>query len=568
MSKEKQNIPQKRKDITGFFMIVAVFMLLNFVFSYTFVRFDWTTERRYTLSESTVKLLKNLDDVVYLKVYLQGDLSPSFARLRNETKEILDQFRAYSNNQVEYEFINPTENPNKEETDKIEKQIYEKGIIYELDVQRKKQKMSESRIWPGAIASYKGRETVWQIFNRQQGIEKEQCINNSVNELEYGFMNTVRKLQSKKKPEVTFIEGHGELDTLKLYDFMNSLGEYYNVNRVNIDEKIGALKGSDAIVIVQPDSIFSERDKFIIDQYIMKGGKVLWLMDQVNVNRDTLNIKNYSIGLNNNLNLEDMLFKYGVRLNPVLVQDLQCAPIALTVGSNRGTPNIKLFQWLYSPLVIPDGDHAIVKNLDGVKMDFVGNLDTITSARGIKKTILLRSSRDSKVQPTPARIFHSMVQLEPKKEQFHNPYQSLAVLLEGEFESNYVNRASAHDSVLAQIGFKPHGVKTKMIVVADGDIASNDMQYSTGEILPMGYDKYAKRTYANKTFLLNCLNYLLDDEGLLQLRAREVKLRLLDSKKIANHQAKWQMINIGVPLGIVIILGLIQFYIRKKKYAK
>jgi ABC-2 type transport system permease protein len=563
---EKKQYNQKRKDITSYLLLVAIFILLNFVGTFVFTRLDWTSEKRFTLSEATLKVLKEIDDVIYLKVYLQGDLSPGFARLRNETREILDQFRAYSNNQIEYEFINPLENPNKEETDKIQRQLYEKGIAYEVDVQRKKSKTSQSNIWPGAIVSYRGTETIWQIYNRQEGISREEAINNSVKELEYSLMNTIKKLRQKRKPEVTFIEGHGELDTLRLYDFMRSLSDYYNVNRLEIRKKIGALKGSDAIVIAQPDSAFNEKDKFIIDQFIMKGGKVLWMIDPVYVNRDTLAIRRFSLGLSNDVNLDDMLFRYGVRLNPVLIQDMTCAQIGLTVG--KGAADIRLFSWLYSPIILPDADHPIVKNLDYIKFDFVGTLDTV-SARGIKKTILLHSSRYTKTQPTPARIALGMVQFQPKEEQFRNSYQSVACLLEGEFDSNYKNRASAHDTVLAKLGCKEHGVKTKMIVIADGDVAANGIQREPQGLmpLPLGYSKDMKITFANKAFLLNCMNYLLDDEGLLQLRAREVKLRMLDQKKVQDHETKWQIINIGVPLLLIIVAGLIQFYFRKRKYA-
>jgi len=562
---KKHTTSNKRKDLMSFVMVIAIVILVNFVFSFYFKRFDLTSEKRYTLAESTRKLLKNLDDVVYLKVYLQGEFNPDFTRLRNETKEMLDEFRAFSNNQVEYEFINPLENPNKDETDKIEKQLYEKGIIPEQVIDRKKdQKTTESLIWPGALVTHKGRETSWQIFKRQLGISREVSINNSVQELEYGLSNTIRKLQTQKKPEVTFIEGHGELDTLRQHDFMRSLSEYYKVSHVAINHNLEALKGSSAIIISQPDSVFDEKDKFIIDQYIMRGGKVLWMIDPVYINYDTLRLKGFTLGLNNELNLEDMLFKYGVRLNPNLIQDMQCSQLKINVGFKNGQPDFKLFPWIYNPLILPDMDHPIVKNLDLIKFEFASSLDTV-SARGIKKTVLLRSSRYTKVQPTPARIGLAMVKFTPKEDQFHNSYQPVACLLEGEFSSLYSNRlptAILRDSAIA---FRDKGVKTKMIVIADGDVVKNDFRPGIGP-LNLGLDRNTGQTFANKTFLLNCMNYLLDDEGLLQLRAREVKLRLLDKKKIANQESKWQLMNIAMPLGVIILLGLIQFYIRKKRY--
>jgi ABC-2 type transport system permease protein len=570
MVKEKKHTTSnKRKDLLNFVMTVSIVILANFVFSFYFQRFDLTSEKRYTLAESTRKLLKDLDDVVYMKIYLQGDLNPDFTRLRNETKEILDEFRAYSNNQIDYEFINPGENPNKEEVNKIEKQLYDKGIIPEqvIDKSKKGQKVTESLLWPGALVTYRGREMPWQIYKKQAGggFTAEMSINNSVQELEYGITNTIRKLQAPRKPEVTFIEGHDELDTLRQYDFMRSLSEYYEVNRTVINQKLEALDGTDVIVISQPDSAFVEKDKFIIDQFIMRGGKVLWMIDPVYLDMDTFRLKQFTLGFNNDLNLTDMLFKYGVRLNPVLVQDMQCATIPVNVGFTNGEKNYKPFQWLYSPLIMPDIDHPIVKNLDLIKMEFASTIDTVF-ARGIKKTILLHSSRYSKTQPTPARVALAMVQFKPKESQFNMPYQPVACLLEGEFNSNYENRLPSAIMNDTAIAFKSHGKKTKMIVIADGDIAKNEFSRKSGPI-PLGFDRYTQQTFANKTFLLNCMNYLLDDEGLLQLRAREIKLRLLDKKKIEGKESKWQLINIALPLGVVILFGMIQFYIRKKKYA-
>lgn len=561
----KQNT-RKQKDIVTLIMMIAIIILLSFISSFVFKRFDLTSEKRYTLSESTKKMLKELDDVVYIKVYLQGDFNPSFTRLKNETKEILDEFRAYSNDNLQYELINPSENPNKAEIDKIEKQLYDKGIMPEQIVDRSTNKVSETLVWPGAIVSYKGRESVWQIYKRQLGFEIEQSINNSVQELEYGLSNAIQKTKLEKKPEVLFVEGHGELDTISGADFMRTLSEYYNVARVNINHKLYALKGADAIVIAQPDSTFDEKDKFIIDQFIMNGGKVLWLVEPVFVNRDTLTTRGYSIGFNNPLNIEDMLFKYGVRLNPVLVQDLQCAQVPVNVGFKKGQPDFKPFPWTYYPLVLANSTHPIVKNLDLIKMEYIGTMDTVFS-RNVNKTILLQTSRYTKTLPTPARILAAQVKLKPQESQYKNSFQTVACLLEGNFESNYKNRITSIIREDSSINFIDKSKTTKMIVVTDGDIARSDYNPSSGMIFPMGYDRYANQQFANKTFLLNCMNYLLDGEGLIQLRSREVKLRLLDKKKLGTQSSKWKFINVGVPLLILVIFGILQLYIRKRKYS-
>ncbi len=569
----KQNtLPHKNtkgKDILSFLALLVIVIFINFLASFYFERFDLTSEKRYTLASSTKSLLQNLDDEVYLKVYLNGDFNPGFTRLRNEAREILDEFRAYSKGHLQYEFIVPGEGLTKEESTNLDKQLYEKGLIPETVSIRTKDKTTENVIWPGAIVSYKGRESVWQIFTRQSpGIDPETCINNSVEELEYSLTNTIRKLQRTKKAEVTFIQGHRELDTIAQYDFMRSLSEYYEVNQTTIPKgrELSALKGSDAIVISQPDTSFTDKEKYVIDQFIMNGGKVLWLIDPVSTNRDSLRKGGFTMGINRPLEIEDMLFKYGVRLNPVLIQDRQCGYLKMNTGFQKGQAKFEMFPWLYTPLILSNSDHPIVKNLDLIKFDFASTLDTV-SAKGIKKTILLKTSRYTKTQPTPTRVFLAMVTMPIKESQFINSYQPVACLLEGEFSSFVEYRlptALLNDS---NFKYKDKSKFTKMIVVSDGDVARNDFNGATGQIYPLGFDRNTQQIFANKTFLLNCINYLLDDEGMLQLRSREVKLRLLDRKKIESQRAKWQMVNAVLPLVLLIVLALVQFYIRKKKYA-
>ena len=569
VTEKKTTSSAKRRDVIALLVLAAIIVLLNFLGSFYFKRFDLTSEKRYTLAESTKKLLSTLDDEVYLKVYLNGDFNPGFTRLRNEAKEILDEFRAYSNKQVQYEFITPGEGATPEETNNIERQLYEKGLIPEELTQRGKDKTTQTRIWPGAILSYKGKETVWQIFTRQTpGIDVETSINNSVEELEYSLTNSIRKLQRTKKAEVTFIQGHHELDTAQQYSFMQALSEYYTVNLTDITpgKELSALKGSDAIVISKPDSAFTDKEIYTIDQYIMKGGKVLWLVDPVLTNLDSLR-KGFTLGISNTLNIEEMLFKYGVRLNPILVQDMQCSYLKINTGFPNGQAKFELLPWVYSPLVLPEIDHPIVKNLDLIKFDFLSTLDTISSARGIKKTILLKTSKYTRTQPTPARISLAMTKMKLKESQFINSYQPIACLLEGEFTSFVENRLP--NVLLNDTNFKhvDHGKHTKMIVVADGDVARNDYNRNNGQVYPLGFDRNTQQIFANKTFLLNCVNYLLDEEGMLQLRSREVKLRLLDKKKINLQRSKWQFINVAMPLLLVIAFAVSQFYIRKRKYA-
>ncbi|HQQ94976.1 MAG TPA: gliding motility-associated ABC transporter substrate-binding protein GldG [Bacteroidia bacterium] len=559
---------RKRRDIVSFLLVLLLIFLLNVLASFVFKRFDLTSEKRYTLASSTIDMLKKLDDQVYLKVYLQGDFDPNFTRLRNETREILDEFRAWSGENLQYEFITPGEGLNKQQALELEKQLYDKGLVPEEIIHKGKEKTTQTIIWPGALVSFKGRETVWQIFRRQIGVPPEECLNNSVQELEYGLCNALRKLQQGKTREVTFLEGHHELDTLHQYQFMKALSEYYQVNRTRISQglELSALKGSDALVVSKPDTALSDKEIFVIDQYIMRGGKVLWLIDPLQVNADSLRMRGYTLGLTRNLNLDEMLYKYGVRLNPVLVQDMQCASIPINTGFKRGEPKIEMFPWLYQPLVLPNSDHPIVKNLDLIRFEFLSTLDTVTSAKGIKKTILLKTSRYSRTVPAPARIFLGMVQMPVKESQFKEPYLPVACLLEGAFSSFVEYRLPS--TLLNDSNFKyiDKGKSTKMIVVADGDVAANDYLRSTGEVYDLGYDRYTRQSFANKTFLLNCVNYLLDDEGMLQLRSREVKLRLLDKKKILNERRQWQVLNVMMPLIVLALFAWLFNFFRKRRY--
>lgn len=539
--------------------------MVNFIFSFYFFRWDLTSEKRYTLSKFTKEFLKNIDDIVYFKIYLSGDLPPEFNKLKNEVKEMLDEMRIYNDN-IQYEFIDINEIGNKEDIRNLEKQLYDKGLVPEQVVEKKENKTSESLVWPGAIVSYKGKETVWQIFSRQLGFTPQENLNHALNEIEYGICKTIHKLQRKKRPEISIVEGHKELDTLRLYDFIRSLSEEYNVSRININHKLYALKNLDAIIIAKPDTTIDEKDKFIIDQFIMKGGKVLWLIDPVKLNMDSFRLKGFSVALDNPINLDDMLFRYGVRLNTDLIQDLQCAVIPVNIGFSKGQPNFKLFPWIFFPLIMPNSQHPIVKNLDLIKTEFVSSIDTLSTS-GIKKTILLTSSKNTRVTPVPFRVSLAITQFKLKEIAFNQGYKPIAVLLEGTFKSLYANRIPTIILEDSTIQFKEVSVPNKMIVISDGDIIKNDFNRATGMIYPLGYDKYTNQTFANKQFLLNCISYLLDDTGLLQLRSREVKLRLLDMKKVSLQKSKWQMYNVLLPPFIILMFSLIQYYLRKRKYA-
>ncbi|HET6226294.1 MAG TPA: gliding motility-associated ABC transporter substrate-binding protein GldG [Bacteroidia bacterium] len=555
----------KRRDLISLGLMLAIFILLNVVSLFLFHRFDLTSEKRYTLSPATKKLLTNLDDVVYVKVYLDGDFPAGFKQLRNETREMLDEFRVYSKNNIEYEFINPSENPDKKQQNEIYKQLADKGL-QPFNVENKTETgTTQQIIWPGAIVSYRGHEVPWLLLKTQQAMSAEAQLNNSVQALEYEFASCIRNLTVRVRPTIGFIQGHGELDTLGVYDIAYALNDFYTTKQITINEQLHALDGLKAIVIAKPDSAFSEKDKFIIDQFIMKGGKVLWAVDPLYTNLDTLVRKSWTMAFPRDLKLTDMLFKYGVRINQNMVLDLQSAAIPINTGLKGQKPHFEPMPWMFAPLAIPTGNHPISKNVDLVKLEYAASLDTVT-ARGINKTILLQSSRYSKTTNAPVRIYLQMGLIQPDERQFTDSYRPFAVLLEGEFESVYKNRIPPQIANDSAIGFRPHGEKTKMIVISDGDILHNELHYPSRRPVPLGYDALTNRTYGNKNFILNCINYLCDDSGLIDVRARELTLRLLDRKKLKAEAFKWKLINTLVPLLSIAVIGILIFYLRKRKY--
>ena len=557
----------KKRDILSLVLAVVILVLLNVVGSFVFHRFDLTSEKRYTLSDATKKLLGELNDIVYVKVYLEGEFPSGFKRLRDETREMLDEFRVYSNDNIEYEFINPNENPDKKQRDDIYKQLYKKGLQpTNLEV-KEESGISQQIIFPAALVSHKGREMPWQLLKTNMGQSPEAQLNNSIQALEYEFASCIRNLTTAVKPQIGIVEGHGELDTLALRDIREALSEFYFLKQVNINEQLKSLDGLKAIIIAKPDTTFSEKDKFIIDQYVMKGGKILWAVDPLNTSMDSLRKTSRTIAIPYDLKLDDMLFKYGARLNPNMILDLQSSAIPVNKALRGQPPRFELMPWVFSPLLLPKSNHPIVKNLDVIKVEFAGSIDTI-DVKGIQKTILLQSSKYAKTLNAPVRVDLRMVNMVPEEDQFRDSYRPVALLLEGEFESLYKNRIPPTLAADSAINYKEKGINTKMIVISDGDIIRNEVQYSAGKAFPLGYDIYTKQTYGNKNFILNCINYLCDDSGLISVRARELTLRLMDKKKLKNERLKWQAINTAIPLFVVLVFGIIYSVIRKRKYAR
>lgn len=564
----------KKQHISQFTSILIIILLINFIGSYIHNRFDLTSEKRFSLSEASINLLNNLDDYVYIEVYLEGDFPAGIERLSLETQQILSEFRSH-NRLLQYTFINPTESTDAKTRNEILQQLYEKGISPTSLQVKEGDGFTEKIIVPGAIVKHGSKEVVVQLLKNQIAASPDQNIEQSIRELEYEFTNAIKSLQNSLKPSIAFLTGHGELEGEDIEDLTSSLSEQYSVSQMNLREfeldsvgepdlkkKLRELNRKDLLLIAKPRSTFQNLDKYFIDQYIMSGGKVIWMLDLTNADMDSLSNKgSFLAHPMRDLNLGDQLFKYGARINTNLIEDISSSKIPVPVSFVGDVPKWELMPWRYFPVSIPTSNHPITSNLNAIKFDFASSIDTIKSAVGISKTVLLHSSPYTKLANTPYEISLQRALEKPIQEEFSKSSQALAVLLEGEFESVFKNRLSQLNTKLPYL---ESSEKTKMIVISDGDIAQN--QVSQGAVLPLGFDNYEKRQYGNKDFLLNSIDYLLEEDALIKVRTRELKMRLLDIQKINAEKSFWQFINLALPITIIILLGLLKHFRRKKKY--
>ena len=581
MENKRKNL--KKNQIVSFLVTMVIVVVLNVIGSFVFTRFDLTSEKRYTLSPTTKDILNGLDDYVYFKVYLEGDFPAGFKKLRRETKEMLDEFRAYTK-YIDYEFINPSESGDAAERNDTYRQLYQAGLNPTNLVDKNSDGSTKQMvIWPGALVSYRNNtEIAIDLLENQLGQSPEDALNASMQNLEFRLIDAVKKVTRLQRPNIAFIQGHGELETQDVYDIVQTLAQNYIVDTVTINGRVDALihrtqhedkdvkafASYDAIVIAKPTQPFDERDKFLIDQYIMHGGKVLWLVEPVYATMDSLQSQESTIGLEQDLNLDDMLFKYGVRLNRDLLLDLNCAALPIRTGQVAGQAQLEFFRWYYFPLLQAASNHPMVRNMNSIKADFVSSVDATTSANGIEQIPLLKTSDYTKVSGTPVFISLAMLRQSPDKRMFSSKGKNVAYLLKGSFPSLYANRIPQEIVDDQATDFMEESNPTAMIVVADGDLIRNQIDIKRKTPLPLGYDQFTQNTYANKEFIKNAISYLVDGEGLIDIRSRELKVRLLDMTKINQERAKWQVINTLVPIALIIALGFVMAFIRKKKYSK
>jgi ABC-2 type transport system permease protein len=551
--------------ITALAAIIAVW-----ISSFFSLRLDLTEDRRYTLSGPGREVLSGLKNDVYIQVYLDGDMNIAFKRLKRSVKEILDEFRIASGRKVDYEFINPFEGKDANQKKNQYQALLKKGLN-PVDIKSKDEEGGSSQkiVFPGLIINYNGIEIPVNFLRNNIANSPEQNILHSVEGLEYELIQALATVCSDTIRKVAFIEGQNEIPEIGVADLTLELAKFFTVDRGVIGGKPGILDKYAAIIIAGPENSFDEKDKLIIDQYIMNGGKVMWLIEEVKVNSDSL-YSGETVAMFRPLNIEDQLFKYGARVNPSIVQDIDCMVIPMKIVSGSAQSQIVPVPWIYYPLLHPATDHPITRNLNKVKGEFINYLDTVGLDPKVRKKILLTTSGYSKIINPPVIISLNEADRTPDKREFNRSSLPVALLLEGQFTSSYKNRMII--DLVKDNNFKliTESRKTKMIVIADGDIIRNKVRRvgSTETPLPLDKDLYTPQLFGNKDFLVNCLNYLVDNNGIMELRSRELKLRLLDRNRTRQDRLEIQLINILTPLIIVILAGLIYNYIRKRIYTK
>lgn len=546
----------RNKSSIKILIVLLLLVLVNYISSNYSERFDLTKDKRYTLSDETVSLVKSIDAPMQIKVYLQGEFPAEFKRIQMETNQFLEELNAL-NDLVRFRFIDPLSNT---------KALIEKGIQPSRLTVQEGGKVSEAVIFPWAIINYKDKEENVSLLVNSPAPSQEQQLQNSIENLEYEFASAIHKVIEEKTNKIAILKGNGQPEDIYQYSFLKKLGEYYRLAEFTLDsvekqpvKTLNELLHYDLSIITKPSEAFSEQEKFTLDQYIMQGGKTLWLLDNVYAELDSLMLTGKSLAFNRELNLTDMLFQYGIRINYNVTKDLYSSTIRLASGNTGNQVQYQDFLWYYYPLIFSDNAHPITKNIDPVLLKFPSSIDTLRN--DLKKTVLLSSSPLAKIIGTPSNIALNEIAAEPDKNSFKDANTIFGVLLEGRFSSAYGSRIMPFE----YDQYKSKGADNKMIVISDGDVALNEIL--RGEPLPIDKDKWTSQRYGNADLLLNSVHFLLDDNGLMNLRSKSVQLQFLDKEKAYEERSYWQLINLLVPLILLFGFGWVFNFLRKKRHS-
>jgi len=517
------------------------------------VRWDLTDDRHYSLSEATKTLLKQTDAPIEVTLLLDGDLNAGFTRLKKATEELLEEMSVYSDLRTSKDLAVSKDSLGLRPI-----------VIHERE---QNGKTAQTTIYPYALISYKGRGAVVTLLKNTRGLSGEENLNNSIEQLEYAFAEALHRLQQTELPRIAIIEGHGEPDERYVWDLEQTLSQYFYVDRgaIVIPEQgvdVHLLDGYKAIIIANPQTAFSDIERFIIDQYIMRGGTVLWVVNGVRFSNDVLQSDGFTPIIPLDLGITDMLFRYGIRINPALVQDLQCLTIPVNVSEDPQTPNLQPLPWTYAPLLLTSNSSPITRNTGQVMSTFVSPIDAVGGEDGIDKRVLLATSTATRVTATPGEV--NLNDLQPDLEAFRYQYVPVAVSLEGTFNSAFAHRMMP-DSIISDEPIRKQSVATRQVVIGSGSIIMNEVERN--QVLPMGYDRYNQIQFSNRDFIANVLLWLTDSEGLIQLREKTVALRLLNDKRAHDERARVQTISTISPIAILVLIGGVIWIIRKRKYA-
>ncbi len=543
--------------------IFAAVILFNIIGNSVFKRFDLTKDKRYTLSKTTKDIVDSVDTPLIIDVFLEGNLPSDFKLLQTETKQLIEEFQTI-NPLVKVNYIDPLADETNREN--IVRELTKTGLEPYVNSKKLNGKITQELLFPWGFASYKERTVKIPLFKKSVTEDLQTQIANSIQLLEYNFADAFNQLTKEKSKTIAVLKGNGQLNDINIAGFLQTIKPYYNLAQFTLDSvatnpqsTLNKIKSYDLIISAKPTEAFTENEKLVLDQYTMSGGNSLWLSEAIFMDKDSLyNDAGASVSLSKELNLKDFFFQYGARINQNLVKDLYSAPIPLAIGEGKNT-QFQPVQWQYSPLATSNNKHPISNNVDLVKFDFASQIDTLKN--NIRKTILLQSSERTKLEGPLKSISLASVTQKPNEENYNQGKQTLAVLLEGEFKSVYKNRILPFEIE----SFIDNGQQSKMIIISDGDVIKNEV--SRGRPLQLGFERMSGRTFGNKEFLLNAVNYLLDDTGLINIRTKSIEVAFLDSEKVEEQKTTWQLINIALPLFLLGIFGLIFNYIRKRKYA-
>ena len=542
-------------------VIVAV-VIINLLASFVYTRFDLTEDKRYTLSEPAVEVVQKFETPVIIDVLLDGNIPAEFSKLKAETIQLLESF-ASKNSNIKYNLVDPLEDS--ENPQETVAQLQSLGLQPANVTVEENGKVSNELVFPWAMVNYNDQTVKVQLLKNKLGSTAEDRINNSVQQLEYAFADAFTKLSIEEKKSIAVIKGNGQLDDIYIADYLTTIRDYYNIGAITLDSVatnpqnvLDQLKSFDLAIIAKPTEAFTDQEKYVMDQYMVQGGKSIWMVDQVNMEMDSIYAGGgEAIAIPRDLNLKDLFFKYGVRINPVLVNDLYFTQIVLASGEGNDSQYNPL-PWFYYPMVFSQNNHPINTNIEAVRFQFTSPMDVLEN--DYRKTILLQSSPLSKTDGIPRVVSLDMINQQPDRETYNNGNLPLAVLIEGSFTSMYKNRVKP----LKLQNTLEEGPENKMIVISDGDVIKNQLR--NGRPLELGYDKWTNSFYGNKEFMMNSTNYLLDNTGLINIRNKKVSIPLLDVKKIAEQKTKWQLVNIGFPVVLTLLFGLFFSYYRKRKF--